>query len=319
MTVKIQFRRGTAAEWTAANPTLSAGETGFETDTGATKIGTGVATWTSLPYAGGADASTTGKGIVQLAGDLAGTAAAPTIGAGKVVPSKLGGAVDGQVPSKAAGTDTWTWVAPGAIVPDADATTKGKVQLTGDLGGTAASPTVPGLTSKVQLGGDLGGGTISAPQVTATHLASALPQAQGGTAATSLGAGAITPTGAGSPRSLADIAAATLTYDLLMSFSGKPDADEVLARVEASRAFTVAAALAGTQASSGTAPTAQAVVTLKKNTVAFGTVTYETSGSVTLASASGATFAAGDLLTVHAPASQDATLADLSISLAGAL
>ena len=79
MTVKIQFRRGTAAEWTAANPTLSAGETGFETDTGATKIGTGVATWTSLPYAGGADASTTGKGIVQLAGDLAGTAAAPTV------------------------------------------------------------------------------------------------------------------------------------------------------------------------------------------------------------------------------------------------
>ena len=32
--------------------------------------------------------------------------------------------------------------------PDADATTKGKVQLTGDLGGTAASPTVPGLSSK---------------------------------------------------------------------------------------------------------------------------------------------------------------------------
>jgi hypothetical protein len=32
--------------------------------------------------------------------------------------------------------------------PDADATTKGKIQLTGDLGGTAASPTVPGLASK---------------------------------------------------------------------------------------------------------------------------------------------------------------------------
>src|SRR5574338_455110 len=29
--------------------------------------------------------------------------------------------------------------------PDADATTKGKLQLTGDLGGTASSPTVPGL------------------------------------------------------------------------------------------------------------------------------------------------------------------------------
>ena len=37
-------------------------------------------------------------------------------------------------------------VASGA--PDADANTKGKIQLTGDLGGTAASPTVPGLALK---------------------------------------------------------------------------------------------------------------------------------------------------------------------------
>ncbi|MGC1176812.1 MAG: glycosyl hydrolase family 28-related protein, partial [Candidatus Saccharimonadales bacterium] len=33
-------------------------------------------------------------------------------------------------------------------VPDADASTKGVVQLTGDLSGTAASPTVPGLAAK---------------------------------------------------------------------------------------------------------------------------------------------------------------------------
>ena len=34
-------------------------------------------------------------------------------------------------------------------IPDADATTKGKIQLTGDLGGTASLPTVPGLALKV--------------------------------------------------------------------------------------------------------------------------------------------------------------------------
>jgi hypothetical protein len=39
--------------------------------------------------------------------------------------------------------------------PDADATTKGKLQLTGDLGGTAASPTVPGLINKQPLDSDL--------------------------------------------------------------------------------------------------------------------------------------------------------------------
>lgn len=47
---RIQNRRGTAAEWTAANPTLARGEFGIEYDTGKFKVGTGSATWTSLPY-----------------------------------------------------------------------------------------------------------------------------------------------------------------------------------------------------------------------------------------------------------------------------
>lgn len=46
----IQVRRDTAAEWTARNPTLAAGEMGFETDTGKFKIGTGSTAWTSLLY-----------------------------------------------------------------------------------------------------------------------------------------------------------------------------------------------------------------------------------------------------------------------------
>jgi hypothetical protein len=47
---QIQVRRGTAAQWTSANPTLAAGEQGFETDTNKLKIGTGSTAWTSLPY-----------------------------------------------------------------------------------------------------------------------------------------------------------------------------------------------------------------------------------------------------------------------------
>ncbi len=50
MAVRIQFRRGTAAEWAAANPTLAAGELGYETDTGSMKIGTGTTAWSSLAY-----------------------------------------------------------------------------------------------------------------------------------------------------------------------------------------------------------------------------------------------------------------------------
>ena len=39
--VTIKTRRGTAAEWSAANPTLAAGEPGYETDTGILKYGDG--------------------------------------------------------------------------------------------------------------------------------------------------------------------------------------------------------------------------------------------------------------------------------------
>jgi hypothetical protein len=48
---QIQQRRGTAASWTSTNPTLAAGETGYETDTGKFKIGNGSTAWASLAYA----------------------------------------------------------------------------------------------------------------------------------------------------------------------------------------------------------------------------------------------------------------------------
>ncbi len=50
MANKIQIRRDTAANWTSANPTLSQGEQGYETDTGKLKIGNGSTAWTSLGY-----------------------------------------------------------------------------------------------------------------------------------------------------------------------------------------------------------------------------------------------------------------------------
>jgi hypothetical protein len=50
---QIQVRRGTAAQWTSTNPTLAAGEWGFETDTGKAKIGNGSSAWSSLSYFGG--------------------------------------------------------------------------------------------------------------------------------------------------------------------------------------------------------------------------------------------------------------------------
>jgi hypothetical protein len=47
---QIQVRRGTAAQWTSTNPTLAAGEFGFETDTNKLKCGNGSTAWNSLTY-----------------------------------------------------------------------------------------------------------------------------------------------------------------------------------------------------------------------------------------------------------------------------
>jgi trimeric autotransporter adhesin len=50
MATRMQQRRGTAAQWTAANPILAAGEIGFETDTSKFKMGNGSSNWASLQY-----------------------------------------------------------------------------------------------------------------------------------------------------------------------------------------------------------------------------------------------------------------------------
>jgi hypothetical protein len=59
----IQIRRGTTSEWISANPTLSAGEFGFDTTTGRYKLGDGLTAWNSLPY----------SSILPNSSDLVGT------------------------------------------------------------------------------------------------------------------------------------------------------------------------------------------------------------------------------------------------------
>ena len=49
-TVRIQVRRGTSTDWSTVNPTLAAGEIGFESNTKKVKIGDGTTAWNSLDY-----------------------------------------------------------------------------------------------------------------------------------------------------------------------------------------------------------------------------------------------------------------------------
>lgn len=49
---RIQFRRGTAAEWSAANPILGNGEPGYDTTNDLLKVGNGADTWSNLEELG---------------------------------------------------------------------------------------------------------------------------------------------------------------------------------------------------------------------------------------------------------------------------
>jgi hypothetical protein len=50
--MRIQFRRGTTALWTAATSILASGEPGIDTTTGVVKVGDGVTLWAALSSPG---------------------------------------------------------------------------------------------------------------------------------------------------------------------------------------------------------------------------------------------------------------------------
>ena len=81
MTSRLQNRRDTAANWTTNNPTLAAGEIGYETDTAKFKIGTGSANWSTLGYssAGTVSSITAGTGLTGGTITSTGTVAIDTL------------------------------------------------------------------------------------------------------------------------------------------------------------------------------------------------------------------------------------------------
>lgn len=95
-TVRIQIRRGTAAQWTAANPTLAAGEMGVETDTRKTKIGTGSTAWTALAYANvvPSDLSNTLSDYLEVADRGVANGVASLDAQGQVPINQLGNVID---------------------------------------------------------------------------------------------------------------------------------------------------------------------------------------------------------------------------------
>ena len=104
------------------------------------------------------------------------------------------------------------------------------------------------------------------------------------------------------------------------SWPGSPTASQIVERYIFATAVTFPAGLGGSYGAAGTAATAATVFTIAKNGAAIGTMQFAAGAtSATFTMASAVTFTAGDVLTIAAPATPDATLANLAWTLAGAL
>ncbi len=100
-------------------------------------------------------------------------------------------------------------------------------------------------------------------------------------------------------------------FTIQASAAGTLSANQSVLRYIATGSFFIPAGLAGTVASEGTAATNTATFTVAKNSTGFGTIAIAPSGTVTLTAASQTNFIAGDVLTLTAPATPDATLANV--------
>jgi len=104
------------------------------------------------------------------------------------------------------------------------------------------------------------------------------------------------------------------------SWAGSPGAGQVIDRYIFATPVTFRAGLSGSYGTAGTAATAAANFTIAKNGSTVGTIAFAagaTNASFTMAAATG--FAGGDVLTIVAPASPDATLANLAWTLTGTM
>ncbi|MGZ5545082.1 MAG: hypothetical protein ACXWIU_10440, partial [Limisphaerales bacterium] len=107
-------------------------------------------------------------------------------------------------------------------------------------------------------------------------------------------------------------------FDLTAFYPGVPSASALITRIPVARAVTFAAALSGSVGNARVAATAQTDFDVQKNGASVGTIRFAAAAtSATFISASGFTCASGDIISIIAPATADATLADIGIVLAG--
>lgn len=112
----------------------------------------------------------------------------------------------------------------------------------------------------------------------------------------------------------------TSSYEVNCSYVGTPGAQGTMAVHEAVRTATFPVNFSGASASVGTNPASDYAVSVQKNGVELGTVTFDASGTATFATSGGTTqaIAFGDRITFVGPSSVG-TAADFGITLVASL
>ena len=110
---------------------------------------------------------------------------------------------------------------------------------------------------------------------------------------------------------------ARVRYDIASGTVGLVTASDVILRIIAVTAYSFPANMVGSRATAATGSTVSSAFSIAKNGTPFATMTYV--GTTVTFAGTATTFAAGDVLTITAPASADATLADMAYTLAATL
>jgi len=108
-------------------------------------------------------------------------------------------------------------------------------------------------------------------------------------------------------------------FDATAFYPGVPTNSAKVLRVPIARSVTFAANFSGSYGKASVASTGTATFDVQKNGSSIGSVIFTSSSSATFTTSGGTSqsFAAGDVLSIIAPGTADATLADIGIVLAG--
>lgn len=117
-----------------------------------------------------------------------------------------------------------------------------------------------------------------------------------------------------------DLPSGTTVWDAHAFYPGVPSASAIIMRIPTARAVSFAANFAGSYGVASVAATGSTVFDVTKNGSSIGSITFAaaaTTATFTTSGGSAQTLAAGDVLAIIAPATPDATLANVGFALAG--